>query len=71
VLEVGPYALTMTAEDAVATARAMADAKIVALHFEGWAHFSEGRAEIAQAFAAVGMEDRLQWPQAGRAIKIG
>jgi len=65
-----PCPLTMTASDAVHTARAFASAAIVPLHFEGWAHFSEGRAEIAQAFADAGLESRLQWPDAGRAVEI-
>ena len=67
---VGPFHLTMTAAEAVETARAFVDATIVPLHFEGWAHFSEGRKEIAQAFADAGMSDRLHWPESGRAIQI-
>ncbi len=65
-----PCPLTMTAADAIQTARAFAGAAIVPLHFEGWAHFSEGRAEIARAFADAGLESRLQWPEAGCAVEI-
>jgi L-ascorbate metabolism protein UlaG (beta-lactamase superfamily) len=68
--EVGPFHLTMTASEAVLAARALTDATIVPLHFEGWAHFSEGREEIAQAFAAADLSHRLQWPEFGRAIKL-
>ncbi len=68
--EVGPFHLTMTAEEAVETARAFAPATIVPLHFEGWAHFSEGAREIQHAFAAAGIEDRLRWPEPGRRIEI-
>ena len=68
--EVGPFHLTMTAEEAVETARAFAPATIVPLHFEGWAHFSEGREEIARAFEAAGLSDRLRWPEPGRRIEI-
>ena len=68
--EVGPFHLTMTAAEAVETARAFDGAAIVPLHFEGWAHFSEGREQIAQAFAAAGLSDRLHWPEAGRPIRI-
>jgi L-ascorbate metabolism protein UlaG (beta-lactamase superfamily) len=59
----GPAPLTMTAEDGVQTARAMPDAAIVPLHFEGWAHFSESRQVIEGAFRAAGLEDRLQWAE--------
>jgi L-ascorbate metabolism protein UlaG (beta-lactamase superfamily) len=68
--EVGPFHLTMTAVEAVEAARAFACAAIVPLHFEGWAHFSEGREEISQAFAAAGLNDRLRWPEPGAAIEI-
>jgi L-ascorbate metabolism protein UlaG (beta-lactamase superfamily) len=68
--EVGPFPLTMTANEAVETARAFVDATIVPLHFEGWAHFSEGRQEIADAFASAELSHRLRWPELGRAIQI-
>ena len=59
---VGDDPLTLTAEGAVEAARAMPSAVIVPLHFEGWAHFSEGRADVERAFDAAGMTDRLRWP---------
>jgi L-ascorbate metabolism protein UlaG (beta-lactamase superfamily) len=62
----GPDPLTFTAVEAVGFARACARATIVPLHFEGWTHFSEGRAEIRNAFVAAGMESRLQWLEPGR-----
>ena len=42
----------------------------VPLHFEGWTHFSESRAEIDRAFAAAGLADRLGWPIAGQAMEL-
>jgi L-ascorbate metabolism protein UlaG (beta-lactamase superfamily) len=65
VAAVGPAHLTMTATEGVEAARAFADADIVPLHFEGWEHFSQGRDDIAKAFAAAGMEQRLVWPAPG------
>jgi len=70
VAEVGPFHLTMTSEEGVQAARTFKNAAIVPLHFEGWAHFSEGRDKIAEAFATAKLESRLHWPQAGRAVKI-
>ena len=49
----------MDANDAVEAAHAFVDATIVAVHNDGWAHFSESGADLAQAFAAVGLADRL------------
>ena len=70
VREVGPAHLTLTAEEAVKMAEIFPEALIVPLHFEGWAHFSEGRAEIAHAFEVARLTDRLRWPIAGQAIEL-
>lgn len=60
----------MTAQEAVEAARAFAGAAIVPLHFEGWAHFSEGREQINAAFAAAGLEGCLHWPEPGMPIQL-
>ena len=65
VREVGPAHLTFTAEEAVQAARAFGDALMVPLHFEGWGHFSEGRAEIERAFERAGLVTRLRWLEPG------
>ncbi len=61
----GPAPLTFTAADAVTLARAWPGATIVPLHFEGWAHFSEGADAIRTTFAAAGLSHRLRWPAPG------
>ena len=61
VREVGPAHLTLTAEEGVLLARAMPRALLVPLHYEGWAHFSEGRVQIERAFAGADLSDRLRW----------
>jgi L-ascorbate metabolism protein UlaG (beta-lactamase superfamily) len=68
--EVGPFHLTMTAEEGVLSAHAFANAVIIPLHFEDWAHFSEGRSDIECAFANAHLEHRIVWPQRGRPIEI-
>lgn len=69
--EVGPAHLTMDAADAVEAARAFGRALIVPTHFEGWAHFSEGRADVVRAFAAAGSEHRLRWLTPGVPETVG
>ncbi len=66
----GPAPLTFTAAGAVEAARAFSGATIVPLHFEGWAHFTESRAEIADAFSAAGLSHRILWPERGRALRF-
>jgi L-ascorbate metabolism protein UlaG (beta-lactamase superfamily) len=70
VSEAGPAHLTFTAAEAVTLARAFAPALIIPLHFEGWAHFTEGRADIEAAFAAADLDDRLRWPLAGQPLAL-
>jgi L-ascorbate metabolism protein UlaG (beta-lactamase superfamily) len=62
---VGPFALTMTAEDGVQAARAFSQATIVPIHFEDWRHFSESREVISSAFAAAGVAARIRWMKRG------
>jgi L-ascorbate metabolism protein UlaG (beta-lactamase superfamily) len=63
--------LTLSAGEGVQAAEAMAHAAVVPLHFEGWEHFSESRAEVEQAFASAALADRLCWPRPGEAIAPG
>lgn len=61
----GPSHLTFTGAEGVEVARAFPDATIVPLHYEGWAHFSESKDDIAAAFAAAGLQHRLRWLRPG------
>ena len=40
------------------------------LHFEGWAHFTQGSAELREAFEAVGIGDRLVVPERGARVSV-
>jgi L-ascorbate metabolism protein UlaG (beta-lactamase superfamily) len=53
----GPARYTMTGRDAVALCDRIKPRRIVPVHYEGWSHFHEGRAEIAAAFPP----DALTW----------
>jgi L-ascorbate metabolism protein UlaG (beta-lactamase superfamily) len=68
--EVGPFYLTMTADEGVEAARAFVDAAIIPVHFEDWAHFSQGREDIARAFRRANVESHLRWPDRGQRIVI-
>jgi L-ascorbate metabolism protein UlaG (beta-lactamase superfamily) len=64
----GSVPLTFTAEEAVQFAKMAGEATIVPIHYEGWSHFSEGRAEIEQTFAAAGLEQRLHFLPFGQPV---
>jgi len=67
---VGPEALTMTAEDGIQAARALSEATIIPLHYEGWAHFSESREMIANAFGSAGLGNRVRWLELGHTAAV-
>ena len=61
----GAFHLTMDSNDAIETAYAFPNAKIVAIHTDGWAHFSESGTELTHAFKALGIGERLHSLQPG------
>jgi L-ascorbate metabolism protein UlaG (beta-lactamase superfamily) len=63
-------ALTLTAEAAVEAARLLDGAAIVPVHAEGWAHFSESRDELREAFEDAGLSGRLHIPPVGTPLRI-
>jgi L-ascorbate metabolism protein UlaG (beta-lactamase superfamily) len=66
----GRFHLTMDGNDAIETAHAFPDARIVAVHNEGWAHFSESQADLVQAFRTLGLADRLEILEPGRPTRL-
>lgn len=54
----GAY-LTLSADHAADVARILGARVAVPLHFEGWAHFTQGAEELRAAFAGNGLGDRL------------
>lgn len=63
----GPLRYTFDAGDAVRAAHAFSDALIVPVHYEGWTHFTQGRAEFEAAFNAAGLSSRVRWLERGTA----
>lgn len=49
---------------------AFADAIIVPVHHEGWAHFTQGRDDRERSFATLGLAGRLQWLEPSVATAI-
>ncbi|MGH7057158.1 MAG: MBL fold metallo-hydrolase [Acetobacteraceae bacterium] len=62
----GTFHLTMNSNDAIEAAHAFPHARIIAVHNEGWRHFTEGPEELAHAFATLGLADRLERVEPGR-----
>jgi L-ascorbate metabolism protein UlaG (beta-lactamase superfamily) len=59
----GPVRYSLTAAKAVELCTLVRPRTIVPVHYEGWEHFGEGRADVEWAFAAApdGLGGRLHW----------
>jgi len=62
--------LTLTSDQAAQAAVTLGARHVVPLHFEGWAHFTEGRDALEASFTAVGRRDRLHILQLGQHVTI-
>ncbi|MEQ4715062.1 MBL fold metallo-hydrolase [Nonomuraea sp. B19D2] len=60
--------LTLTSDDAVAAAEILDARYVVPLHFEHWAHFTQGRETVEKAFAGFG--DRLRLLAPGESTRL-
>jgi L-ascorbate metabolism protein UlaG (beta-lactamase superfamily) len=65
----GAY-LTLSSERAVEAAQVLGSRKIVPVHFDGWAHFSDDGASLRAAFAAGGFDDRLAFAEPGETVTL-
>ncbi|MFC5069214.1 MBL fold metallo-hydrolase [Flaviflagellibacter deserti] len=67
----GRFHVTMGSEDALEAAHAFPNATLVAAHNEGWVHFRETQAQLADVFAQFGLSDRLRHFERGKLLVIG
>jgi L-ascorbate metabolism protein UlaG (beta-lactamase superfamily) len=65
----GAY-LTLSAARAAEAAQVLGVRAVVPVHFEGWAHFTQGAAELRAAFEEAGLTERLVVPEAGVRVSV-
>jgi L-ascorbate metabolism protein UlaG (beta-lactamase superfamily) len=65
----GAY-LTLSAEAAAQAAGVLGARAVVPVHYEGWAHFTQGAPELREAFRAAGIADRLVVPEPGESVSV-
>ena len=65
----GAY-LTLSADHAADVARILGARVVIPLHFEGWAHFTQGAAELEAAFSGNGIRDRLLMLERGQRAAV-
>ncbi|MET9670985.1 MBL fold metallo-hydrolase [Streptomyces sp. NPDC006475] len=55
--------IVLDSAQATEAAQLLGARRVVPAHYDSWAHFTEGREELAAAFASAGLADRLDWGQ--------
>jgi L-ascorbate metabolism protein UlaG (beta-lactamase superfamily) len=62
--------LTLTSELAAEAVRILGSPQTVPLHFEGWAHYTQGRETLLDAFEQAGLAKRLHLLERGERIEL-
>ncbi|WP_063057821.1 MBL fold metallo-hydrolase [Nocardia sienata] len=57
--------IVLDSTQAAEAAELLGARRVIPVHYEGWAHFTEGRAELIEAFTAAGLRDRLDLVELG------
>ncbi len=65
----GAY-LTLSADHAADVAKILGARVVIPLHFEGWAHFTQGADELEAAFSGNGIRDRLVMLERGQRAEV-
>jgi L-ascorbate metabolism protein UlaG (beta-lactamase superfamily) len=65
----GAY-LTLSAQAAAEAAEVLGARAVVPVHFEGWAHFTQGADDLRAAFEAAGIGERLVVPEPGATVSV-
>ena len=66
----GPARYTMNAKEAARVASELGLKTLLPIHYEGWKHFRETRADAEREFASAGIADRVRWLPAGVAERV-
>lgn len=67
----GPVKYTMTADDAVELCRLLRPTTTIPVHYEGWSHFTEGRAPIERALtSAPDIAATWRWAPFGEPVEL-
>jgi L-ascorbate metabolism protein UlaG (beta-lactamase superfamily) len=66
----GPLRYTFNGAEAVRAAKALSPRTIVPIHYGGWTHFREPRADAERAFADAGLSERVRWLPPGERVVL-
>lgn len=61
----GGEVIVLDSAQAAEAAKILGAGRVVPVHYDSWAHFTEGRDHLAAAFAAAGLADRVDFGNRG------
>lgn len=64
----GPLHYTLTAEEAAEAAEVLGRPACYPIHYEGWSHFREGKADVDGAFSRKGLTGLVNWLPRGEGV---
>ena len=66
----GPIRFTLTAKEAVRIIKVFNPHVAIPIHYEGWSHFREPRAQAEKQFVAAELNEKVQWLPLGVPVTI-
>lgn len=69
-LSTGPVWFTFSAKEAVQVIKALDPQTIIPIHYEGWKHFRQPRAQAEKEFLTAGIQDKVKWLPLGEPFDL-
>ena len=69
-LSTGPVWFTFSAREAVKVVKVLKPQTVIPVHYEGWKHFREPRAQAEKEFIKAGLRDKVQWLPLGKPVDM-
>ena len=66
----GPIRFTLNAKEAMRVIKVLNPRAAIPIHYEGWSHFREPRADAEKRFIESEIEDKVQWLPLGKPVNI-
>ena len=66
----GPVWFTFSAREAIKVVEALKPHTVIPIHYEGWKHFREPRAQAEKEFLRAGIQDKVQWLPLGKRVEL-
>jgi L-ascorbate metabolism protein UlaG (beta-lactamase superfamily) len=66
----GPVWFTFSAREAIKVVEALKPHTVIPIHYEGWKHFREPRAQAEKEFLRAGRQDKVQWLPLGKPVNL-